>query len=223
MAKKKGEAMDETANVFKKNYEDYCTQIEKVDFEPIKQTLGIKSRKDGYLIPFFDEEIQIRDHKILDLSGKRPDYIVSVIIAKYILLSPEKLTINDGWASLKDFKKGANFISTGAFSADTERSIAEHFSGRLSELKKACEKSGGLPHELGTSYDLAMTFNALPRISILLLYNDSDEEFPAKCTLLFQKHAEYYLDPESLIMTIGFLFKMLKIKDRENAAPEARP
>ena len=213
--------MDEASNVFEKNYQDYCTQIEKVDFGSIKHTLGIKNHKNGYLIPFFDEEIQILDNEILDLSGNRPDYIISVIIAKYILLSPEKSTIIDGWASFKDFKKGANFISASTFSADTEKSIAKHFSGRLNELKNACEKSGGLHHELGTSYDLAMTFNALPRISILLLYNDSDEEFPAKCTLLFQKHAEYYLDPESLIMTIGFLFKMLKIKDRANAAPDA--
>ncbi len=173
------------------------------------------------MIPFFNNEIQILDNKILDLSGNRPDYIISVIIAKYILLSPEKPKIIDGWASFKDFKKGANFISTNAFSADTERGIAQHFSGRLNELKNACEKSGGLQHELATSYDLAMTFDALPRISVLLLFNDSDDEFPAKCTLLLQKHAEYYLDPESLIMTIGFLFKMLKTEDRDNAAMKA--
>jgi len=212
--------MDEAANVFKKNYEDYCTQIEKVDFESIEQTLGIINHKEGYLIPFFDEEIQIIDNQILDLQGNRSDYIISVIIAKYILLCPEKPEIIDGWASFKDFKKDANFISTSAFSADMERSIAQHFSGRLKDLKNACEKSGGLQHELGTSYDLAMTFDALPRISVLLLFNDSDDEFPAKCTLLLQKHAEYYLDPESLIMTIGFLFKMMKTKDRDNAAPD---
>lgn len=210
--------MDEASNVFEKNYLDYCTQIEAVDIESIKHILGIKNYKDGYLVPFFNEEIHILHHEILDLSGNRPNYIISVIIAKYILLSPEKLKIIEGWASFKDFKKEANFISTSAFSADTEKGIAKHFSGRLNELKKASEKSDGLHHELGTSYDLAMTFNALPRISILLLFNDRDEEFPAKCTLLFQKHAEYYLDPESLIMTIGFLFKMLKTRDRANAA-----
>lgn len=203
-------SMDEASNVFEKNYQDYCTQIEKVDFESIKHTLGIKNHKDGYLIPFFNKKIQILDNEILDLSGNRPDYMVSVIIAKYILLSPEKLKIIDGWASFKDFKKAANFISTSSFASDTERSIAKHFSGRLNKLKNACEKLGGLHHELGISYDLSMTFNALPRISILLLFNDSDEEFPAKCTILFQKHAEYYLDPESLVMTIGFLFKILK-------------
>jgi len=54
-----------------------------------------------------------------------------------------------------------------------------------------------------------MQLDALPRISLLLLYNDCDEEFPAQCTVLFQKHAEFYLDPESLVMTSAGLAKQL--------------
>lgn len=203
-------SMDESSNVFKKNYQDYCTQIEKVDFESIKDILGIRNHKEGYLIPFFNKEIRILEKGIMTLSNKRPDYMVSVIIAKYILLCPQKPKIIDGWASFKDFKKAANFISASAFSAEAERSITKLFSGRLGDLKNACEESGGVPHEFGISYDLSMMFHALPRISILLLFNDIDEGFPAKCTILFQKHAEYYLDPESLIMVVGSLFKNLK-------------
>lgn len=207
---KQERSMDESSNVFKKNYQDYCTQIEQVDLESIKDTLGIRNHKNGYLIPFFNKEIQISDKGISSLSGNRPDYMVSVIIAKYILLSPQEPKIIDDWASFKDFKNAANFISASAFSTDAERSIAKFFSGGLSNLKDACEKLGGTPHELGISYDLSMMFHALPRISILLLFNDIDEEFPAKCSILFQKHAEYYLDPESLIMVIGYLLKNLK-------------
>jgi hypothetical protein len=54
--------------------------------------------------------------------------------------------------------------------------------------------------------------SALPRISLLLLFNDGEEEFPAKCSVLFQRHAEYYLDPESLAMTSACLARELKIK-----------
>jgi hypothetical protein len=203
-------SMDGSSNVFKKNYQDYCTLIEKVDFASIKNTLGIREHENGYIIPFFNKEIQILDKGIMILSGKRPDYMEAVIIAKYILLSPHKQIIINGWASFKDFKKAANFISAGAFSAEAERNIAKLFSGRLGDLKNACEGSGGVPYKFGISYDLSVMFHALPRISILLLFNDKDEEFPAKCTILFEKHAEYYLDPESLIMVVGSLFKNLK-------------
>lgn len=200
----------ESTEIFEKNYQDYCSQIEKINLEAIKNTLEIKKNNDGYLIPFFNGNYQIINNEIVDLSGNRPDYMVSVILAKYILLSPEKHINMEDWVSFKDFKKAAGAISAGTFAGDTERRIAKHFSGRLEKLKTACEKSGGIPNELGTSYDLSMKFQALPRISILLLFNDSDETFPAKSTLLFQKHAEYYLDPESLIMLLGFFCKLLK-------------
>jgi hypothetical protein len=59
-------------------------------------------------------------------------------------------------------------------------------------------------------YDLSMQFKALPRISLLMLFNDDDGEFPAQCTVLFQKHAELYLDPESLAMSGAFLARSLK-------------
>jgi hypothetical protein len=55
-----------------------------------------------------------------------------------------------------------------------------------------------------------MQFNAFPYISLLLLFNDGDDEFPARCSVLFQKQAEFYLDPESLSMTGALLTKNLK-------------
>ena len=60
---------------------------------------------------------------------------------------------------------------------------------------------GGVPHNMQGTYDLSMELRALPRISLLLLFNDGDRDSPAQCTVLFQKHAELYLDPESLAMT----------------------
>ena len=60
------------------------------------------------------------------------------------------------------------------------------------------------------SYDFAMEFRLLPKIEILLLFNDRDDEFPATCSMLFQRQAEHYLDPESLIMTAISFTKRLK-------------
>jgi hypothetical protein len=56
---------------------------------------------------------------------------------------------------------------------------------------------------------LVVQFKALPRISQLLLFNDSDEDFPGSATGLFQKQAEFYLDPESLAMTSAVLARRL--------------
>jgi hypothetical protein len=125
-------------------------------------------------------------------------------------MCPDQSPYDPEWAALKDLKRTSHLVNMNYFASDAELAIAKHFSGRLDDLVKACAKLGGIHHEMRISYDLSMQFNALPRISLLLLFNDGDEEFPAQCTVLFQRHAEFYLDPESLAMTGAFLARSLK-------------
>ena len=68
---------------------------------------------------------------------------------------------------------------------------------------------GGVENHEMAGYDLAMQFQALPMISLLLLFNDGDADFPAYTTVLFQRQAEFYLDPESLAMTSAVLARRL--------------
>lgn len=95
------------------------------------------------------------------------------------------------------------------FNSDTERAIEVHFSGGLDTLSKACRDLGGC-QLTSMPYDLSMRIEALPRFALLLLFNDADEEFPARCKVPFQRQAEHYLDPESLAMTGALLAKKLK-------------
>jgi hypothetical protein len=60
------------------------------------------------------------------------------------------------------------------------------------------------------SYDLCMQFTVLPKIPVLLLYNDADEEFPDQCAVPFERRAENYLDMECLAMVGMLLFEYLK-------------
>jgi hypothetical protein len=56
-----------------------------------------------------------------------------------------------------------------------------------------------------------MQFNALPKIPVLMLFNDTDDEFPAQCAVLFERRAEKYLDMECLAMVGMLLFEYLKL------------
>ena len=147
---------------------------------------------------------------IVDEWDNRPDYVSFVILAKYILLCPDQAVTEKEWVSFKDFKKAAAFSNTNYFTSDTERAIEKYFSGRLDELTKACKALNGSPPDMAVAYDLSFEFPILPRISLLLLFNDGDDEFPATCKVLFEKQAEHYLDPESLAMTGACLAKKMK-------------
>ena len=200
------------ANIFETHYEDYCRQIAELDFSSIKDTLGIESQDKEAIIPFLGEDYIISNKGIEDEFGNRPNYMVCVILSKYLLLCPDAPVVNNEWAALKDFRKLSQFTNLNVFTSDTEKPIVKRFSGRLEALSDASQKLGGKPCDLGLSYDFAMEFKLLPQIEILLLFNDRDDEFPATCSVLFQRQAEHYLDPESLIMTgMAFTQRLIKL------------
>jgi hypothetical protein len=55
-----------------------------------------------------------------------------------------------------------------------------------------------------------MQFDALPKVPVVMLFNDADDEFSATCSVLFERRAENYLDPECLAMVGRCLFTYLK-------------
>jgi len=202
--------MNHASEIFETNYNNYCRQIAGVNFSLIKNTLGIEGDEDRLVIPFLNRDYRISKNGITDASGDRPDYIICVILAKYVLLCPDHIHQNAEWVSFKDFRKTSHFTNLNFFRSDVEQVIVKEFSGRIEALSRAGKELNGMDHPLTDTYDLSIQFNALPRISLLMLFNDKDDEFPAQCSILFQKQAEFYLDPESLLMTGAVLARNLK-------------
>ncbi len=201
--------MVESSDVFEKNYQAYANRLAGVNLDAIKDTLGLIVENDQFFIPFFNKRYQVSSRGISDENGNRADYIAFIIIAQYILLCPEAPHYDSQWAAFKDFKRASHFTNVNYFASDTEQAIEKQFSGKKDALAAAGERLGGVHEEVTASYDVSIQFAALPRISLLMLFNDEDDEFPAKCSVLFQKHAEFYLDPESLAMTGAYLAKRL--------------
>jgi hypothetical protein len=68
----------------------------------------------------------------------------------------------------------------------------------LSDMFEPSRELPAGPPGLDRAYQFAARFEALRRVPLLLLFNDDDEDFPAQCTLLFQRRAEKFLDMECL-------------------------
>lgn len=201
--------MDDTAGIFEQHYLQYCAQLANVDFDRVSDILGLTRDGGRAGIPFLKDTYWVSPQGIIDEAGRQPGYGLCVILAKYLLLCPERIHTDTQWVAFKDFKKASHFTNVNYFSSDTEKAIEKRFAGRLAELDRACTALGGMNDTTNMPYDLSREFTVLPRISLLLLFNDTDEEFPAKGTVLFPKHAEEYLDPESLAMTSAALVRRL--------------
>ncbi|GBC61737.1 DUF3786 domain-containing protein [Desulfonema ishimotonii] len=208
--------MVEKAPIFDQIYKDYLSQIATVDFKSVAPRLLAETEGDKIRIPLFGTDHTVSAKGIADPSGSQPSHSVSVILAKYLLLCPQAHPAVREWVSYKDFKDAAPFV--GGFVSNVDRFIAENFSGRPVDLETACRCLAGRPPEsdIGLSYDLAMRFEALPRIPLLLLFNDADEDFPAQCKVLFERRAEKYLDMECLAMVGILLANYLKKALDEN-------
>ena len=197
------------SEIFDKNRNHYLDQIAKLDFDAIKDTLGLLSYREQYALSFFNQIYEVGKEGIRDADGNQPDYMAHVILSKYLLLCPENPSRDTQWCAFREFKKTSHFTNINYFSSDTERAMTRAFAGRRNHVIEACEILNGIPMPGAFTYDLVYRFEALPRISLLLLYNDGDEDFDAYGTVLFQRRAEDYLDPESLAGTSAFLVKRL--------------
>jgi hypothetical protein len=202
--------MTQANEIFAKHYEGYLKKLAMLDMETIAPRLGLLREGDRWRLPFFNTAYWVSEDGLATSAGERPDYLVAVILAQYLLRCPSQSHQDPEWVSFKDFKLTSHFTNQNFFTSDTERAITAHFSSELAGLKAACTIVGGYPEATSVACDLAIRFDALPRLALLLLFSDSDDEFPASCTVLFQKHAEFYLDPESLAMCGAHLARLLK-------------
>jgi Domain of unknown function (DUF3786) len=196
------------ASVFEKTYQDYLVQIAGLDLSQRANTLGAKLTEGELMLPFLGESYRISPSGITNASGRQADFGLCVVLCKYILLCPQTPpTEGSEWVTFKDFKDAQPLI--GYFDQNALQRIANSFSGKLSSLKEACLHLGGEIVDDDASYDLSMHLPVLPKIPVLLKFNDKDEEFPAQPVLLFQKSTEAYLDMECVAILGTYLAESL--------------
>ncbi len=201
--------MTRSGDIFETHYGEYMNSLAVLDLERIAPILGLESHAEEYTLSLFDHRYTISHQGIWDEHRQPPSYTTFVIMAKYLARCPAREHQDPQWAAFKDFKRESHFTNVNYFASDTEQKIAQAFSGNLQALSRAARRLGGVCGDSTLSYDLVMQFQALPRIALLLLFNDGDDDFPPYSTVLFWRQAEYYLDPESLAMTSALLAKQL--------------
>jgi len=144
--------------IFKKTYENYLKQIEKIDFNSIKKNLKVEVEKNKIIIPLFGKPYTVSAAGISDSTGKQPMLDICVILCKYILLCPKIPPTGTEWVSFRDLKDSGPL--TNYFVNDVERAITTFFKSRLGDMKNACRILKGYSPDIEVSYDLSMQFNA---------------------------------------------------------------
>ena len=190
--------MDAQAPVFQEIYRDYLAQLGEAWDRLAFEDLGVVRDGAAILAPLYSRVYRVTPQGIAGPGGDKPSHARCVVLAKYLLAQPGGVTPSGQWVSYRGFRDAAPYAPS--FAQYAEGRIAKAFAGRREELARAVGTQGGVEADLGLGYDLCLALTALPRLPLLLLFNDRDEMFPAACSLLFDENAPAYLDMECLAL-----------------------
>lgn len=197
------------STVFEQTYQRYLAEIGQIDYLARADLLGVEVHNEALVIPLYNQSYSVSSESIDGLGGVVVNDAVRVILSKYILTCPDELPeLSHKWMTYREFRNAGPLVSY--FTSNTNKNIELHFSGGAERLEERCKELGA-SIENNSSYDISARFHALPRIPVVLNFNDADDMFPAACSILYQESAEHFLDMECLAMTGTLLAgKLLK-------------
>jgi hypothetical protein len=200
--------------IFEKTYHEYLAQVRGLeDLASRLDRLGLGVKDGAVVMPLLDQIFFLTEEGLTDGAGQRPDFAACVILLKYILLCPEKPPSEKEWVTYRGLKDSGPL--TRYFENDVERAMADCFGHSAAEFMTVGKRAGGIAPDLDAACDAALRFDVLPRVPVVVQLNEADDDFPAGCTVLFERRAECYLDAECLAVLGRYCFVMLRDHYRE--------
>ena len=120
------------SEVFEVTYHKYLEKIAGIDLLSRAGILGGRVRDDGLFIPFYGEPHRVSKDGVLNASGQRATFAVSVLLCCYVLQCPETEPEPGEWVTYREFKDAGPL--TGYFAANTNKIIETTFAGQLDKL-----------------------------------------------------------------------------------------
>lgn len=131
-----------------------------------------------------------------------PLYVQALTI--YYFYTADGASLHDNWISFAELPDGR--IYDPAFQGYSGNEIVKAFGLDIEKFRRACEKEGGQERTFG---DAAYSFQALPRLPLLVNYWCGDEDFPSTCKILFNESARHYLPTDVAAILGGMLARRL--------------
>jgi hypothetical protein len=187
---------------YEKVYASLWQRVTELDLPRAAVPLGGRDLGDGTVeIDVLEQPLRVSREGVRDRRGRTPHSAVRIVLCHYLLRGGRGALSNE-WTAYRELEASAFFMAN--FKENVERHVSRTFAGRPEALERAVLRIGGKRATGEASSDGAWTLSALPRVPLLLLFNDRDEEFPADARLLFDRSADVWLDAECLAV-VGWI------------------
>ena len=151
-------------------------------------------------IPFWDDVCILTFPELT--SSQLPNFQQALLL--YYLITADGAPLTNKWVSFADLPDGRMYNS--AFQGYSGDEIVKAFGFDLGAFRSACLKTGGRSIELGSA---SFTFQALPRVPLMVTYWLGDEDFPSSCKILFDESACHYLPIDACAILGSMLVRKL--------------
>ena len=195
--------MKDRIHVYDETLSAYRKKLMAMGWDRWAKVPGLRVEGKTLFLPFFTETLHVSEKGVLREDGKPASFEICVVVYNYLLRLPEVIKAGGDWVSFRDTKHAGPL--TVYFANDVEKKIAGFFGKKDAPIMHACGIMGGRPPDSVPDYDVAMAFDALPGVPLLLLLNQDDDDFPVSCRVLFRAGVEQFLDTESLAI-LGAVF-----------------
>ncbi len=165
-------------------------------------TLGGTADGASASIPVFHKECEVRTDGIYS-DGRPLDTVGSILVLRYLLQAGDAGLCHE-WVPYRDLKDGGPFSAY--IKTHIEDRIAREFSGRRAVLEARLAAIGGSRMEGEAAGDTVVCLYPLPRLPVLCVFTDADEEFPAAFQFFFDASASDFLDLESLAGVLHYVY-----------------
>ncbi|MBF0319435.1 MAG: DUF3786 domain-containing protein [Nitrospirae bacterium] len=190
--------LDVTESMFDKLKEETA----KLDLIKAAPAVGAAIMPDGITIKCLGKDFTVRHDGSVETDGT-VNLWIKILLLIYIKTGDASEPAND-WVSFDRLKMG--IVKIGAFKKECEIPLTGMFIKDYQSAVAAIKSLGAVEAE-GQPSTAAWKLYLLPKIPVLILYWQGDEEFPSEVKVLFDSTAERYLDIESLV----FLLRELTI------------
>ncbi len=151
-------------------------------------------------VPFFGESCTVKKDGVYK-GDSRLDTIGSILVLRYLLTAGDDV-LRNAWVAYRDFKDGAQFATY--IKANIEDRLAKTFAGKQELLRKRLENLGASIYRSDAKPDVAAALHPFPKVPLLVIFWDKDEEFDASFQFLFDESAESFLDMEALAVLLEY-------------------
>ncbi|HVN25170.1 MAG TPA: DUF3786 domain-containing protein [Syntrophorhabdales bacterium] len=151
-------------------------------------------------VPLFGEACTVRDDGVYK-GQSRLDTIGSILVLRYLLTAGDDL-LRNRWVAYRDFSDGAQFASY--IKANIEDRLAKAFGGNQALLRERLGALGASLYRSEAKPDVAAALRPFPKVPLLVIFWDKDEEFEASFQFLFDESASSFLDMEALAVLLEY-------------------